>query len=682
MKISVSEGNYVRLGAKQGEGRIVFTFCGEKEDECAVVLVSRHGGELTRIRVPEQYCVGSLRSVAVSGLDAAEYMYYYEVNGERRLDPCAHRIVGREVWNDGARRENGYEVFGAFADEEFDWKGDEPPEIPASETFLYKLHVRGFTMEAGLKHPGTFSALMNRIGYLERLGVTAVELMPAYEFEEMPVPLPPKEKEIPDYIQWEPGEDDLIRPEPAGEEAPVGQLNYWGYGDGNYFAVKASYASEPEHAPREFKELVRRLHEHRMECVMEMYFPEKVNHNMILEILRYWVFEYHVDGFHLLGEGVPVDAVVQDPVLSRTKIFCGGFGATLAQNTRPFKSLFVYKDEYMYPARRILNSLGGNMRDFVDQQRKQGSDHGYVNYIAGNNGFTLADLFMYNDRHNEANGEGNRDGCAWNYSNNYGIEGPTRKRYINALRKLKWRNSVMMLMLAQGVPLLWSGDEFGNSQQGNNNAYCQDNPTGWVNWRNEKTHRDQLAFLRQLVQFRRQHPVLGSEQPFRFSDYRSLGMPDLSFHGGNAWIIEPDAGRMCLGMLYSGAYSPDGQRDEDVYVAYNFFSAVSELALPQPDREKRWYLVMDSGNEKTPYFAEPVLQDSACITMAPQSIRVFVARREERRRPERNQKGGVKKHGSTNIQEGTGALQDDHGAQEAGAADVLSGGAVPPGDPA
>lgn len=623
MKIIIREGNYARLGAQQLADRVIFTFCGEKEDLCSVVLVHRQTGEQTAVEVPGQYCLGSLRSVAVMHLKASEYMYYFEINGRRQMDPCAHCIVGREVWNDGRRKETGYEVYAAFAEEEFDWRDDEAPEISAGEMFLYKLHVRGFTMDAGrIRHPGTFLALTNRIGYLKRLGVTTVELMPVYEFEEMPLPVRP---DPPEYVRWEPKEDDIIRPGEPKE--PEGQLNYWGYGDGNYFAVKASYASDPEHAQREYKALIRRLHEHRMECVMEMYFPKDANQNMVLDALRYWVMEYHVDGFHLLGEGIPVTAIVQDKLLSRTKIFCGGFDPALLAGARRFKNLYIYKDEYLYPARRILNHLGGNMRDFIDQQRKQGSRHGYVNYIAGNNGFTLADLFMYNDRHNEANGENNQDGCAWNFSNNYGVEGPTRKRYINALRKLKWRNSVMMLMLAQGVPLLWAGDEMGNSQQGNNNAYCQDNATGWLNWKNEKTHRKEIAFLQQLVRFRRQHPIISSETPFQFSDYRALGSPDLSFHGENAWMIEPDAGRMCVGMMYSGAYSPDEACSEDVYVAYNFFSAVSGLALPRLDKGKSWYLVFDSADEESPYHEEPVLKDGPRITMSPQSICVLVSQR-------------------------------------------------------
>lgn len=175
--------------------------------------------------------------------------------------------------------------------------------------------------------------------------------------------------------------------------------------------------------------------------------------------------------------------------------------------------------------------------------------------------------------------------------------------------------------------MLWAGDEIGNSQKGNNNAYCQDNAIGWVDWKNEKTHRKELVFLQELVRFRKEHPIISNEMPFQFSDYRALGCPDLSFHGESAWILEPAVGRMCIGMLYCGAYTKDVKEAEDVYVAYNFFSAVSSLALPQLDKHKRWYLVMDSSNDAQPYLDEAVLMENSSITMMPQSICVLVGRR-------------------------------------------------------
>ena len=626
MKTKIKEGNYAKLGVCQEQEWTNFTFCGEKEDQCYVVLTNTITGTVHRIEVPQAYYVGSLRSIAVADLSLEDEEYYFEINGQKVMDPCAHAIMGRYIWNDKTRKEHDYEVCGAFVTDTFDWGNETAPEIPEGEMVMYKLHVRGFTMDAdGRRFPGTFLALKNKITYLKKLGVTTIELMPVYEFEEMMIP--PVSK-LPDYIQWNPKEEDQILPSDEPQADP--KVNYWGYVEGNYFAVKASYASKPKDASAEYKALIKKLHDNYMECIMEMFFPEDIDHNLVLEALHYWVREYHVDGFHLLGGNLPMTAIVQDNMLSRTKIFYTGFDANICTIQRKYKNLYVYKEEYMYPARRVLNHFNANMREFIDQQRKQGNKYGFVNFITSNNGFTLADLFMYNDRHNEANGEDNLDGNGWNFSNNYGVEGPTKKRYINKLRKLKWRNSMAMLFLAQGVPLVWSGDEISNSQQGNNNAYCQDNPVGWVNWKNEKTHRKEIRFLEQLAQFRREHPIVANEMPFQFSDYRSYGSPDLSFHGESAWILEPSEGRMALGMMYNGAYSTDERYKEDVYVAYNFYSAASTLALPKLDKDKHWYLVMDTSDDEMPFLEKAVLQDRGNIVLKAQSICVLVGRSEQK----------------------------------------------------
>lgn len=622
MKKIIKEGNFEKFGtAVQGEWTI-FTFHGEREDRCAVVLVNVKDGQKERIEVPGEYCFGSVYSVAVKGLKTSEYVYYFEVNGEKMMDPFAHGIMGRQVWNDLSREEKDFEIFAAFAQDKFDWGSDVQPEIEPSEMVMYKLHVRGFTMDSRTKRaPGTFYALANRISYLKKLGVTTVELMPVYEFEEMSLP---EKKKLPDYPRWEVMEEDVILPEKQKERST--KVNYWGYGPGNYFAVKASYAREPARASEEFKTLIKKLHENGMECVMEMYFPEGTNHNLILCALRYWVREFHVDGFHLLGQGLPVTAVVQDYLLSRTKIFYTDFSERDFRDHR-HRNLYVYREEYLYPARKLLNHQNANMKEFLDQQRKQGDQLGFVNFVAGNNGFTLADVFMYNDKHNEANGEDNRDGNPWNFSSNCGVEGPTRKKYVNLKRRQNFRNSVMMLFLAQGVPLLWAGDEMGNSQGGNNNAYCQDNPTGWLNWRNEKTHHKDIAFVQQMAAFRREHPVIANPVPFHFSDEKGIGCPDISYHGQNAWMIEPDAKRLCVGVMYCGAYSPDESRSEDVYAAYNFQSVVTYLALPKLPRERGWYLTADSSDDVMPYLSEPVLcEDQRKIRVNPQSICILVGR--------------------------------------------------------
>ncbi len=623
MNYIVKEGNYAQMGAVQIlSDEVIFTFAGEKEDKCCVVLIDKKTRQRTKIEVPDLYCLGSLRSISISGFNSKNYFYVYEINGKEQLDPYAYTICGREKWNDDTRATVDYQVYGSLEQTEFDWEGDMSPEISRSHMVMYKLHVRGFTMDHGApgKTAGTFQAITDKLDYLKSLGITTVELMPLYEFEEMEIPLCVK---LPDYMKWETKEEDLIVPKAITSASS--KLNYWGYTNGNYFAVKTSYASNPKCADVEYKQMIKQMHRNGIECVMEMFFPKDTNQNLILDALRYWVKEYHVDGFHLLGETIPITAIVQDVMLSRTKIFYANFESCVCLKEKKYKNLFVYKEEYLYPVRKILNNYSGDMNEFINQQKKQGAVLGFVNFVTSNNGFTLADLFMYNDKHNEANGENNQDGSDWNFSNNYGIEGPSRKHSVTSVRRKMWRNAVLMLCLAQGVPMIWSGDEICNSQNGNNNAYCQDNPIGWLNWKNVTTYEDELFFIKQVIAFRKKNPILANDQPFRFCDYRTFGLPDLSLHGENAWISEVETGRKSLGVMYCGAYAKESMQENDIYVAYNFLSAVTTLALPKI-QGKQWYLAIDSANEEHPICESVLCEDQKILIIKPQSICVLVGK--------------------------------------------------------
>lgn len=629
MGLVVKEGNYLTLGATVAKNQVTFTFEGEKEDVCYIVLISKETGDVNSVLVPEEYCLGSLRSVTIAGINPQEYNYIYEINGTKKLDPYARVIVGREVWNDAGRKENAYKLSAGLCLDAFTWGEDKQPEVAKSQMVMYKLHVRGFSMgnKSAAKAKGTFEAVKAKIPYLKDLGITTVELMPIYEFEEMP--LMEELPQVPDYVKWDADKADVIQP--IVLEKKEERINYWGYEEGNYFAVKASYAKEPQKASVEFKKLVKALHDNHMECVMEIFFPEGTSHNLILEALHYWVREYHVDGFHILGGNLPMTSIVQDAILSRTKIFADDFHGM--RNLRRYKNLYIYKEEYQYPARQLINHYNCDIREFVNQQKKQNEDYGYVNFLATNNGFTLADLFMYNDKHNEANGEDNCDGSNYNLSNNYGIEGPTKKRYICELRKKRLYTAYMMLMFAQGVPLIQAGDEFGNTQGGNNNAYCQDNETGWVDWSQfarTKTHRE---LLKALIAFRKEHGLIAKEHPFRFNDYRSMGAPDLSYHGEHAWISQLDPGRKSLGMLYSGAYASEGQDNSDIYIGYNFYSEQVQLALPKlsvaKKSKKNWCLVMDSAREEVILEKEEALEEQNLVTLAPHSVVVLRSRVEK-----------------------------------------------------
>ena len=620
----IREGDYAKPGVTvQGEWT-TFTFDAEKEDSCFVVLQDMQTEKEEKIAVPAEYCMGSVRSIAVADLHLEHLIYDFEINGKTVMDPCAHAIMGRQVWNDSSRSRQQYEVHGAFDVQEFNWGEDVCPEIPREQMIMYKLHVRGFTMDSGTRSvPGTFRALMNRIPYLKKLGVTTVELMPVYEFEEIELP---KQQKLPEYIRWKEKQTDQIRPAEKIKEAPR-KVNYWGYEPGNYFAVKASYAADPLHASREFRMLIHRLHENGMECVMEMYFPENVNQNLILDALRYWVREYHVDGFHLLGENLPVTQIAQDAWLRRTKIFGAVFENAVLWHPCRYPHLYVYNDEYLYPVRALLNHKNGGMDAFACQQRKQHQYHGFVNYISDNNGFSLRDLFCYEQKHNEENGEENRDGSDWNMSANYGVEGRSRKQRIVRIRERQMCNAVAVLFLAQGVPLLYEGDETGDSQNGNNNVYCQDNPTGWVNWKKDERYAWFREFVARMAAFRREHPVLAADMPKQLSDAKGTGYPDLSYHGENAWISDLSGERQSLGMLYCGKEDGDGTEGEEfLYVGCNFHMGPTRLALPKLPGKKKWYLLMDTARERAPFLKEEEWVDAPRIELCGQSVVILTGK--------------------------------------------------------
>lgn len=623
MDFFVKEGDYAVMGAACSKQRVIFTFCGEKEQDCAILLCNIRTKEQYRIEAQKDYCLGSLRSVEIALKNPKEYGYLYEIDGKMVLDPYARALIGREIWGDRERRMDSHRVYGAICQEHFDWGEDRAPEIPKESMVMYKLHVRGFSMDKGApkRIAGTFEAITSKLSYLQKLGVTTVELMPAYEFEELVIP---KKLQLPSYVNLSKGETaeqkETVEPE---EEI---RINYWGYKKGNYFAVKSSYAKDPAKASASFMQLVKALHANGMECVMEMYFPEETNPNLILDALRFWVKVYHVDGFHLMGASLPIRAITQDVLLSRTKIFVPNLDGATVPVSRKYPNLYLYKEEYQYPVRKILNHINGDMVEFTNQQKKQGTTTGYVNFVSSNNGFTLADVFMYNDRHNEDNGEHNMDGDPWNFSSNYGYEGPSRKPFVNRLRHRQWRNAMLCMFLAQGVPMIWSGDEIQNSQQGNNNAYCQDNPIGWVNWKQRNAHEEDIRFVEAIAKFRREHPILSQGKPYQFSDYRSMGFPDVSYHGENAWLLGVDVGRMNLGVMYCGAYDAS-EGAEDIYVGYNFYSSTSTLALPKLGGRKKWYPVIDTANEKEPVaVGAEALPDQAVLSLKPQSICVLVGR--------------------------------------------------------
>lgn len=286
----------------------------------------------------------------------------------------------------------------------------------------------------------------------------------------------------------------------------------------------------------------------------------------------------------------------------------------------------MYNDDFLYPARKMLNHLGGDMVEYTEVMKRQQDGGHSVNYIANSNTFTLADVFSYNEKHNGDNGEENLDGNNWNYSTNYGVEGATRRQFVKKIREKQMRNAMAMLCLARGIPLIWSGDEIGNSQNGNNNAYCQDNRIGWVNWKNEGRYEEYTEFVRELLQFRKEHPILFSEKPFQMSDYKRTGYPDLSYHSSEAWISDVKGNARAVGVMYSESYAKEEDTEETfLYIGYNFYMGLQVFALPKLPKGKHWYQIMDTA-QMCPFFKEPRLLKNNSYEAFGQTISILVGR--------------------------------------------------------
>lgn len=561
--------------------------------ECGVLLYDKRKKPL-KIVFPDSCRIGNMYAVLLEG-DISNYLYYLFFCDDRIfMDPYAQAVEGRNVW--GRLRGENETIKAKFpAAEDFEWSGDAFPETDFSDTVIYGLHVRGFTRHASSgveKHRrGTFEGLEDKIPYLKELGVTAVECMPVYEFDEIIL--------NPAYEATE------KKKELYGGDVASGnwqyRINYWGFADkGNYyFAPKASYSAvgDPEFS---FKRLVRSLHRAGIEMIMQIYFPQRCDPCYIQRVVHHWVNKYHVDGFHLLGMKIPRALLALDPLLARTKIILeepdGERIYGESRRTPMFRNLASYKDDFRCDARKYLKGDEDMLRSMAEHMRRNGPNEATVHHIADYRGFTLLDLVSYDRKHNEPNGEDNRDGSDYNYSWNCGVEGSSRKKSIQRMRLSQRKNALLFLFLSQGVPFLQAGDEMGHTAGGNNNPYCQDNELNWIIWRTDQTGRRLLAFTRELIAFRQSHPILHRKEPMRIMDTISCGYPDLSYHGQNAWYAQMENYNRHLGIMLCGLYESTGQgrTDDFVYIAMNMHWIDHDFALPDLPAGYDWKLVCDT----------------------------------------------------------------------------------------
>ena len=584
------------------------------------------------------------------------------------LDPYAKQIGRPHRWSDevfgykkGApgtdlvpddRDSAAFAPLAAVVDPAFSWGDDRPPDIPWHETVIYEVHVRGFT----ISHPdipehlrGTYRGLASEpaLRHLKGLGVTAVELMPVHQHA---------------------SENGLI---------DRGLTNYWGYNSLAFFAPDIRFASSPDNAVTDFKTMVRVLHDSGLEVILDVVYNHTAEGNrfgptislrgidneayyrlkfdrgayldftgcgntlnmthprvlqLIMDSLRYWVLEMHVDGFRfdlasaLARElydvdklGAFFDIIQQDPVLSQVKLIAEpwdlGEGGYQVGN---FPVLWTeWNGKYRDNVRRLWRGDAGQVSEFAT--RLVGSSDLYegdgrspsasINFITAHDGFSLEDLVSYEQKHNEANGEDNRDGTDDNLSWNCGAEGPTSDPTVKKLREQQKRNFMATLLLSQGVPMICGGDEFARTQQGNNNAYCQDNDISWFNWQLSTTSREFLAFTQEMVRFRAAHPVLRRRRFFRGRRLRGVDVKDI------AWFA-PDGQEMtdagwnaphvrCLGVRLAGdaMEEPDARGqpvvDDTLLILLNTHDEMIPFTLPPSGRRRSWTLTIDTSEGHT-----------------------------------------------------------------------------------
>ena len=533
---------------------------------------------------------------------------------------------------------------GIVIDDSFDWQGDRPLNYPLRFSVLYETHVRGLTKHpgSGVSAPGTYSGVIEKIPYFKDLGITSLEFLPIQEFNE----------------------NELASVNPETKKPLV---NYWGYSTVAFFAPKGSYARDrsPGGQVREFKEMVRELHKAGLEVILDIVFNHTAEGNewgptisfrgldnpiyymlddnrryyknysgcgntvncnhpvlrtFILDCLRYWVVEMHVDGFRfdlgsILGrdengnlmENPPMlQRIAEDPVLSSTKIIAEAWDAGGAYQVGWFPGgrWAEWNDKFRDDLRRywrwdtklsrhLATRLSGSSDLYLRDGRKPFHS---INFITSHDGFTLKDLVSYEEKHNLANGENNRDGGNNNNSANYGVEGPTDDAAIETLRFRQMKNFIASMMVSLGTPMILGGDEFGRTQGGNNNAYCQDNEISWYNWALLRENAAYYRFIREMIRFRLRHPGFMRPEFYTGKDGSYNAIPDISWFDENGNAPDWDEFCPCLALRMDGSKADilADQDDNDFFIMFNGGEKILNFKVCDPLDGKKWVRTIDT----------------------------------------------------------------------------------------
>lgn len=601
-------GNAFPMGATVISPKIVqFVVQITANTDMALVLYEKGTGNKEVLKFTKEFQIGNLYSMIVEDIEPAKYTYNFMIDGKEVTDLYAKSILGNEIWG-----ENKATISAGIGLSRFNWEEDKPIMTPYNESIIYQLHVRGFTKHTSskVKKKGTFEGICGKIPYLQELGITAVELMPAYEFLEY-------EKEEPRFLTMDYVKENYDIPLIEKEKS---KINYWGYKKAFYFVPKASYSGE-KNPSLSFKKMVKELHKAGIEVIMQFYFPTDIVYSYLLEVLKYWVQEYHIDGVRLLGIGIPVALLATEPALCNTKIMYEYIPCHEIYHNKPlpvYQNLAEYNDGYLYAMRSFLKGDIGSLGKAFEAFLKEPQAKANIVYLTNYNSFTLKDMVSYYRKHNEENGENGEDGNYNNITWNCGVEGPSRKKNITLLREKQLRNAMTMLLLAKGTPVFVAGDEFGNSQGGNNNPYCQDNQVTWLNWKDLTKNKKHFEFTKKLIALSKEQKIL-KKNVVGQSKRVGVEYPYLSFHGKDAWKLEWNQNnKEAGGILYYSEYTY-------VYICFNMNWQETKLALPNIPGKHQWEVLLNTEEEET----EQIGAADKMISLASRSIKIMIAKGKE-----------------------------------------------------
>lgn len=674
----IRPGFFREFGAVAIPGGVNFTIHTHGATSCELLLFHRKAEEpYAVIPFPESYRIGFCYSMIVFDLDIEEFEYAYRLDGpydEKKglrfdknkilLDPYARAVTGQSQWGHVNNAQHGYRA--RVVQSNFDWGDQRHHSIPMEDLIIYELHVRGFTMDesSGVKHHGTFEGLREKIPYLKELGVNAVELMPIFEFDEMRDVRLIDENELIDFWGYNPVSffapntsycssmeynreglelKTLIKDLHDNGIEVILDVVFNHTAEGNEFGPCFSFKGFDNNI---YYMLTPDGHYYNFSgCGNTLNCNHPVVRDMILECLRYWVIEYRVDGFRfdlasILGrndDGTPLSqppllrSLAFDSILGNVKLIAEAWDAGGLYQVGSFpswKRWAEWNGRYRDDMRRFLKG-----DDFLAQTaaaRITGSPDLYdpayrggnasINFLTCHDGFTLYDLYSYNQKHNEANGWGNTDGADDNNSWNCGVEGETDDPAILALRKRLMKNACAVLLCSRGTPMFLSGDEFADTRYGNNNPYCQDNLISWLDWSLLKKNKDLFDFFQYMIRFRKDHPVIRKDLEPSY-----LGVPAMSTHG-----LTPDetnfSGDSHVVCVRFAGYNETTQKEDLVYLAVNSGWFPVTLTLPELPEHYKWKVAVNTGDPKCQFFHKnsmPTVESK--IFLGERSVIIFVA---------------------------------------------------------